>query len=137
MNHESCCPVWDPYITRNINHLEGTRCNQTPIGIALDGLGVDFRFLLLDPSLLFALFTIFLMSGFQERLFDMSMPRCVATGTALSDSSCIVYGLSMGDLDMVMCIILHLEELKVICQVCSQSISLPRSCWSVLLLIFR
>ena len=45
----------------------------------------------------------------------MSMPRCVATGTALSGSSCIVHGLSMGDLDLVMCIISHLEGLKVIC----------------------
>ena len=36
------------------------------------------------------------MCGFQERLFDMSMPRCVATGTAMSVSLCIVYGLSMG-----------------------------------------
>ena len=73
--------------------------------------------------------------GFQERLFDMSMPMCVATGTALSVSSCIVYGLSMGDFDLVMCIISHLERLKVICQVCSQSISLLRSfcrlSWSV------
>ena len=46
----------------------------------------------------------------------------------LSDSSCIVYGFSMSDLDLVMCIISHLEELKVICQVCSQSISLSWSC---------
>ena len=29
----------------------------------------------------------------------MYMPRCVATGTALSVSSCIVYGLSMCDSD--------------------------------------
>ncbi|KAK2193093.1 hypothetical protein NP493_17g06026 [Ridgeia piscesae] len=55
------------------------------------------------------------MCGFQERLFDMSMPRCVATGTALSVSLCIMYGLSMGDFDLVMCIISHLEGLKVIC----------------------
>ena len=54
----------------------------------------------------------------------MSMPRCVATCTALSVSSSIVYGLSMGDFDKVMCIISHLEGLKVICQGCSQSISL-------------
>ena len=46
----------------------------------------------------------------------MSMPRCVATGTALSVSLCIVYGLSMGDFDLVMCIISHLEGLKVICR---------------------
>ena len=31
----------------------------------------------------------------------MSMPRCVATGTALSVSSCIPYGLSMGNFDLV------------------------------------
>ena len=86
--------------------------------------GVDFRFLLINPSLLFALFTILLMCVFQEKLFDISMPRWVATGTALSGSSCIVYGLSMGDLDLVMCIISHLQGLKVICQVCSQSIIL-------------
>ena len=61
---------------------------------------IDFRFLLINPSLLFALFTILLMCGFQERLLDISMPRArwVATGTALSGSSCIVYGLCMGDL---------------------------------------
>ena len=46
----------------------------------------------------------------------MSMPRCVAIGTALSVSLCIVYGLSMGDFDLVMCIISHLEGLKVICR---------------------
>ena len=74
----------------------------------------------MNPCLLFAL----LNSLFQERLFDMSMPRCVATCTALSVSSSIVYGLSMGDFDKVMCIISHLEGLKVICQGCSQSISL-------------
>ena len=64
--------------------------------------GIDFRFLLINPSLLFALFTIWLMCGFQERLFAISMPRWVATGTALSGSSCIVYGLCMGDLDLMM-----------------------------------
>ena len=97
--------------------------------------GIGFKFLLMNPSLLFALLTILLMCGFQERLFDMSMPRCVATGTALSVSLCIMYGLSMGDFDLVMCIISHLEGLKVICQDCAQSISLSRSCcrlsWSV------
>ena len=72
----------------------------------------------------------------------MSIPRCVAAGTALSVSSCInLYELSMGDFDLVMCITSHLEGLKVICQDCSQSISLSRSCcklsWSVCLLIFR
>ena len=100
--------------------------------------GIDFRFLLINPSLLFALFTILLMCGFQERLFDISMPRWVATGTALSGSSCIVYGLCMGDLDLVMCIISHLDGLKVICHVFSQSVSLSRSfcrlSWSVWLL---
>ena len=58
--------------------------------------GIDFKFLLMNPSLLFALLTILLMCGFQERLFDMSMPRCVVTGIALSVSSYIVYGLSIG-----------------------------------------
>ena len=58
----------------------------------------------------------------------MSTLMCVATGTALSVSLCIVYGLSMGDFDPVMCIISHLEGLKVICQDYAQSISLPRSC---------
>ena len=100
--------------------------------------GIDFRFLLINPSLLFALFTILSMCGFQERLLDMSMPRCVATGIVLSGSSCIVYGLSTGDLDLVMCNISHLEGLKVICQVYSQSFSLSKSCcmlsWSVWLL---
>ena len=103
--------------------------------------GIDFRFLLINPSLLFALFTILLICGFQERLFDISMPRCVATGTALSGSSCIVYGLYMGDLDLVMCIISHLDGLKVICHVFSQSVSLSTSfcrlSWSVWLLICR
>ena len=97
--------------------------------------GIDFKFLLMNPSLLFALLTILVMCGFQERLFDMFMPRCVATGTALSVSSCIVYGLSIGDFDLVMCIISHLERLKVICRDCSQSISLSKLCcrlsWSV------
>ena len=79
--------------------------------------GIDFRFLLINPSLLFALFTILLMCGFQERLLDISMPRWVATGTALSGSSCIVYGWCMGYLDLVMCIISHLDGLKVICHV--------------------
>ena len=45
--------------------------------------GIDFKFLLMNPSLLFALLTVLLMCGFQERLFEMSMPRCMATGTAL------------------------------------------------------
>ena len=52
----------------------------------------------MNPSLLFGLsLTILLMCGFHERLFDMSMPRCVATGNALSVSSCIMYGLPMVD----------------------------------------
>ena len=79
--------------------------------------GVDFRFLLINPSLLFVLFTILLMCAFHGRLLDISIPRRVATGSALNGSSCIVYGLSMCDLDLVMCIISHLEGLKVICQV--------------------
>ena len=79
--------------------------------------GIYFRIRLINPSLVFDLFTILLMCGFQERLLDISMPRWVATGTALSGSSCIVYGLSMCDLDLVMCIISHLEGLKLICQV--------------------
>ena len=81
------------------------------------------------------------MCGFRERLFDISMPRWVATSTALSGSSCIVYGLYMGDLDLVMCIISHLDGLKVISHVFSQSVSLSRSfcrlSWSVLLFICR
>ena len=48
--------------------------DQTTIGIGIDGLGNRFKFLLMNPSLLFALLTILLMCGFQERLFDMSMP---------------------------------------------------------------
>ena len=75
--------------------------------------GINCRFLLINPSLLFALFTISLMCGFQERLLDIYMPRWVATGTALSGSSCIMYGLCMGDLDLVMCIISHLDGLKM------------------------
>ena len=63
--------------------------------------GIDVKFLLMNPSLLFALLTILLMCGFQERLFDVSMPRCVVTCNALSVSLCIVYGLSMGDFDLV------------------------------------
>ena len=97
--------------------------------------GIDFKFVLMNPSLLFASFTILLMYGFQERLFAMSRPRYVAADTALSVSSCIVYGLCMGDFDRVMCIISHLEGLKVICHDCSQSIGMLRSCcrlsWSV------
>ena len=65
----------------------------------------------------------------------MSMPRCVATGTALCVSSCILYELSMGDFDLVMCITSHLEGLNVICQDYSHSINLSilccRMCWSV------
>ena len=54
--------------------------DQTPIGIALDGLGNRFlKFLLINTSLLFALFTILLMCWFQERMFEMFMPRCVPT----------------------------------------------------------
>ena len=58
----------------------------------------------------------------------MSMSRCVATGTALSGLPCIVYGLCMGDLDLVMCIISHLEFFmsfamlfpsQLVCQGCS------------------
>ena len=49
---------------------------------------MDFEFILLNPSLLFALLTILLM--LMETLFDMSMPRCVAIGTALSVLSCIL-----------------------------------------------
>ena len=71
----------------------------------------------------------------------MSISRCVATGTVLSVSSCIRCKLFMGNLYLVMCIISHIEGLKVSCQDCSQSISLRRSCcmlpWSVCLLIFR
>ena len=65
----------------------------------------------------------------------MSIPRCVATGTALSVSSCILLELFMGDFDLVICITSHSEGLKAICQDCSQSICLLRSCcklaWSV------
>ena len=42
--------------------------------------------------------------------------------------------------ELVICITSHLEGLKAICQDCSQSISLSRSCcklsWSVCLLVF-
>ena len=31
--------------------------DQTPIGIGFDGLGIDFTFLLMNPSLLFAMIT--------------------------------------------------------------------------------
>ena len=56
--------------------------DQTPIGLM--DWGIDFKFLLMSKlSLLFALFTILLMCGFQERLFAMSMPRYVATGITL------------------------------------------------------
>ena len=85
--------------------------------IVLMDWGIDFKFILMDPSLLFALLTILLMCGFQERLFDISTSMRVATGTALSVSLCIVYGLSMGDFDPVMCIISHLEGLKVISKI--------------------
>ena len=51
--------------------------------------GIDFRFLLINPSLLFVLFTILLMCGFQERLFDISMPRWVATGTVVRHVLCM------------------------------------------------
>ena len=71
----------------------------------------------------------------------MSISRCIATGTALSVSSCIRCKLSLGNLYLVICIISHLKGLKVICQGCSQSISLSMSCcklsWSVCLFIFR
>ena len=85
---------------------------------------MNFKFLLMNPSLLFALLTVLLMCGFQET-FDMCMPRCVATGTALS-VTCILYELSRGNFYLVMCITSHLEGLKVICQDCSQSTSLPK-----------
>jgi len=91
--------------------------------------GIDFKFPLMNPSLLIALFTIVLMCGFQEGLFAMSKSRCVATSTALSVSSCIAYGLSMGDFDLVMCIISHMDGLRVIGQVCYQSTSPLRSCY--------
>ena len=55
-------------------------------------MGNGLKFLLMNQSLLFALLTILLMCGFQERLFD----RCVATGTALCVSSYILFELSMG-----------------------------------------
>ena len=61
--------------------------DQILICIALDGQG----FLLMNPSLPFALLTISLMCGFQERLLDMTISRCVATGTVPSVSSCILY----------------------------------------------
>ena len=56
--------------------------------IVLMDWGIDFKFILMDPSLLFALLTILLMCGFQEMLFDSSTSMCVATGTALSVSLC-------------------------------------------------
>ena len=59
--------------------------DQTSIGITLDELW-NRLLALMNQSLLFALFTILLMCGFQERLFDMSMLRCVAVGTALGFS---------------------------------------------------
>ena len=40
------------------------RTRQSPIGIALDGLVNILKFLLMNPSLLFALLTILLMHGF-------------------------------------------------------------------------
>ena len=42
--------------------------------------GMDFKSLLMNPSLLFALLTILLMCGFHERLFDVSIPGCVHPG---------------------------------------------------------
>ena len=81
--------------------------------------GTDFKFLLMTPSLLFALLTILLMCGFQERLFDISTLRCVATRTALSVLSCILLELFMGDFDLVICITSHCKGLKAICQDCS------------------
>ena len=104
---------------------------------------MDFNFHLVNPILLFALLIILLVCGFQESLFDMSVPRCIATGGDCPEcSSCIVYDLSMGNyFNLVICIILCLEGLKVISQNCSQSISLSMSCcklsWSGCLLIFR
>ena len=89
--------------------------------------GIYFKFLLMNPSLLFALLTILFMCGFQKRLLDKSICREVLL-LVRSVSSCIVYGLSMGGFDLVMCITSHLEGLKVICQECSPSISIPRSC---------
>ena len=66
--------------------------------------------------------------------------RCVATGTALCVSSYILFELSMGNFDLVICFTSHFEGLKVICQDCAQLISLSRSCcmlfWSVCLVIF-
>ena len=63
---------------------------------------MDFKFILIHPSLLFALLSILIICGFQEKLFDMFIPRCVATGTALRVSSCILYEISMGSFDLVM-----------------------------------
>ena len=53
--------------------------------------GIDFQFLLMNPSLLVALLIILLMCVFQERLFDMSMPRCLATGTVFRYVLCMGY----------------------------------------------
>ena len=39
--------------------------------------GIDFKFLLMNPSLLFALLTILLMCGFQERLIYWFLCVCV------------------------------------------------------------
>ena len=43
--------------------------------------GTDDTFLLINSGLLFALLTILLMWGFQERMLDMFIPRYVVTGT--------------------------------------------------------
>ena len=66
--------------------------------------GINFTFFLINPKLLYALLTIVMMC----RLFEISISRHIATGTVL----CILQELSMGNVDLVMCITSHLEGYK-------------------------
>ena len=50
-------------------------------------------------------------------LFEISISRRIATGTALNVVQCIQHELSMGNVDLVMCITSHLEGSKAICQI--------------------
>ena len=68
--------------------------------------GINFTFLLINSNLLYALLTIVMMC----RLFEISISRRIATGTVFI--VCILQELSMGNVDLVMCITSHLEGSK-------------------------
>ena len=89
--------------------------DQTLIDIALDLLGSGF-FLLDESKLAVCFYWLSCWCVGSRRGCLICLCQGVLLMVVLWVSSCILYELSMGNFDLLMCITSHLEGLKVICQ---------------------